>query len=146
MKMNLKKLCDILKTNPALIDAVWVDEKKIVYQNQDYFFDDESFSNALLAMKREICSRPNRNKRIEWWEYINIFGEFSSSMFFKILEDRKNLNARAQEKSDERGLGQLVERAGIPAYMGELLVSELRVSDNECDAPLKNSAINLGLI
>lgn len=91
----------------------------------------------------EIRTRPNKNKRVEWWEYEDQ-GEKRKEF---LLAYRSRIRPEEKEKVNTRALNELAGAFNVPQYMAELYLNELKKSNcsSGSDLEAKNYAIALGL-
>lgn len=61
-----------------------------------------------------------------------------------VLKKRRNENALDQKKRKEK-LKQLTERSNLPVYMGELILEEIKLSNDKANEHLRERVKLLGL-
>ena len=151
---NLIRLKDVVDLNPKLIILVNPRAMHVFISTgskseiEVLLFTGESWWQVEEILKEEIKTRTDPDERFEYWECLNEDGVFSIDIQRTLLTIRKDIEACENKKEtiNKRALTELCNANKIPVVMGELLLSELRLSINPEDEPIKNQARLLKLI
>lgn len=146
-----KRIINILDCNPNLIHSVHEQKNAvIIHTGKGYVeimkFNESDFEEVLFKIKEEIKTRPNPEDRVEHWECKDFDNIYSFDVELDLLESRKDIPAKKKNKVNHRALKQLCEANNVPEYMGELYLSELRLSNAPQDDKARNQAKLLGLM
>lgn len=129
--MNTSQLRHIAKSTPK--SFTHVDKFNCILEIDNDLqvkLDRKEFIPILKILTEEIETRPNPLHRIEYWECVDKHGNYNDGQARYLLNKRRK-NKTKKKQVNERAMQELCKRFNQPRYMGELLLSEIKLGGSE---------------
>ena len=112
-----------------------------------FSMDQREFKKVYKLIIEEIRARPDKTKRVEWWECFDADGNKSDKKRSRLLKSREKVPASIGPMVNRKALKQLCGKYSVPDYMGSLFLNEIRLDpNNKANQERVETAKILGLL